>query len=69
MLRPHVEKGSIARLCRSLQGTMHDGLEKIFASNEHYAVPDVLTSEEHERDAFGPRVENLVHGDDMEEEV
>ena len=48
---------------------MHGGVDKIFASNKHYAIPDVPTSKQHRRDAFGPRVENLVHGDDIEEEV
>ena len=64
MLRPHIQEGSIARLCGSLQGTVHGGLHKIFFSNEPDAIPVVPTSEEHGRDDCGPRVENPVH--DME---
>ena len=69
MLRPHVEEGSIACLCGSLQGTMHGGLDKIFSSNAPNAVSDVPTCEEHGRDNCRPRVENPMHGDDMEQEV
>ena len=45
MLRPHIEEGSIARLCGLLQVTVHSGVDKIFASNEYYAVLDISTSD------------------------
>ena len=48
---------------------MHGGLDKIFANNKQYTIPDVPTCVEHGRDTCGPRIENPVHGEDMEEEV
>ena len=34
-----------------------------------YLISPLLIPEQHGKDAFGPRLENLVHMDDMEEEV
>ena len=69
MLRPNVQEGSIARLCGSLQGTVHGGVHKIFSSDNPDAVPATPTSEDQRRDDRGPRLENRVHGDDVEQEV
>ena len=48
---------------------MHSELHKIFSSDDHDAVPATPTSEELGRDDCGPRVENPLHRDDMEQEV
>ena len=69
MLRPHVQEGSIARLCGSLQGMVHGGVHKIFLSDDSDVVPTASTSEEQGRDDRGPRAKNPMHGDDVEQEV
>ena len=69
MLRPDVQEGSIARLCGSLQEMVHGGVHKIYSRDDSDAVPAAPTSEEQGRDDRGPRVENPVHGDDVEQEV
>ena len=45
MLKPDIEEGSIARLCGSLKGTVHGGVEKIFAEKADCTVPGVQASE------------------------
>ena len=45
MMKLDVEEGSIARLCGSLKGTVHGGMDKIFAERADCTALDAQASE------------------------
>ena len=69
MVKPHIKEGSIARLCGPLQGTVQGGLDTIFAKTDNCNVPDVHTFEDYKSKALHLPKGDVVHADDMEDQV
>ena len=69
MLKPELEEGSIARLCGSLKGTVHGGVEKIFVEKPVCTIPDERTFENFSADAREAELGDPVEMENMEDQV
>ena len=69
MLKPDVEEGSIARLCGSLKGTVHGGVDKIFAEKRDCTLPNVHTIENYSIEGPKPQFGDSIETKKMEDQV
>ena len=69
MLKPDVEEGSIARLCGSLKGTVHKGVDKIFAAKPDYSLSTVDAVDSSSTEDLEPEFRDPREINDMEEQV
>ena len=69
MMKPDLEEGSIARLCGSLKGTVHDGEEKVFSQTPNCTAPARETSTSFSPEAPEAELGDPLVMDSMEEEV
>ena len=69
MMKPDVEEGSIARLCGSLKGTMHGGVEKVFSQTPNCSKPDGQMSGSFGAEAPEAELDEPMVMENMEDEV
>ena len=69
MLKPNFEESSIARLCGSLKGTMHRGVDKIFAEKPNCTLPTLHAVENFSTEGREPQFDDPMETDNMEEQV
>ena len=69
MLKPDVEEGSIARLCGSLKGTVHGGVDKFFAEKPDSTIPTVHGIGNYSTELREPEFGELRETESMEDQV